>query len=601
MKHSSSIPEPKGENHSGTDLSNHNMYGLDLRNSNFDGALMWNTNLDQTRLSNASFVGADLHGARFQAAGLDGVNFDRANLSGAVLLDARVAGASFASADLRHAILRDIKDWDKISSVQNANIYEIQEAPQGFIEWAPEQGAIQEAPPPTRAEEIGARLIAFLTRIGKVLKTIGEFLELFPWHPKRVHVRVVRRGPKAIVKWRSRNVRVALLLQGASLAGAQLAGADLGGADMREIDLAGANLEGAVLGSRLNDAQLPRANLRGADISGDLRGANLRAADLSGASVSMANLGRVDLQGATLAGADVSDTSLRGANLRDADFQQTNLDDTQFHGAVLEGARLNNAKMYMAKLVDCDLAGVDLTGANLTEVDLEGATNYTEIRGISGASINRVHNAPEGFIEWAVSQGAVDESRSRSWAPADSLYLKANAERAEKREMNRASVSTHKILWPIALLGIVFFITGIGGIIGSEIMPLYRAFQMRNWEEVNCEIVLSEYSLSDESVLGIKVPIYRANVEYRYWWKGLGFLGTAFEERAMETEGDAKRFAEEFPVGREMEGFLNPSEPVQSVLVMRRFGWPDLFRSVILLICTGGGAFCLLMGFGNHE
>ena len=81
------------------------------------------------------------------------------------------------------------------------------------------------------------RIIAFFIRVGKILAELREFTEIFPWHPKKVHVRVVRRGSKAVTKWTRQNVGKSLKLENASLAGAQLAGADLGGAYFLGADL----------------------------------------------------------------------------------------------------------------------------------------------------------------------------------------------------------------------------------------------------------------------------------------------------------------------------------------------------------------------------
>ena len=55
-----------------------------------------------------------------------------------------------------------------------------------------------ERSPETPDEDIP--IIAFFIRVGKILEAIKEFTEIFPWHPKKVHGRVVRRGAKAIAK-----------------------------------------------------------------------------------------------------------------------------------------------------------------------------------------------------------------------------------------------------------------------------------------------------------------------------------------------------------------------------------------------------------------
>lgn len=449
-----------------------------------------------------------------------------------------------------------------------------------------------EQSPETPDEDIP--IIAFFIRVGKILAAIKKFTEIFPWHPKKVHVRVVRRGTKAIAKWNRRNADVTLKLENASLSGAQLAGADLGGANFFGADLSKADLRGAQLGYSIKKSNITRI------LTANLEGANLQEADLSGASIVSMTLESANLHGARMAGARLLSSTLNRADLRDADLLQADLDYAKLHEVALRGASFVNAKLFNAELVNCDLSDVDFTGANLTEADLDGTTHYREIRSISGAIIGGVRNAPEGFVEWALDNGAVDEAYGRSWVAKDSVQLEGIPQPASEKKIHDPNETRRKIIWPVGLLGILLFVTGIGAMVQSEIRPIYHAFQSRDWEEIDAEIILSEFGPSEESVLGFKVQMFRPHIEYRYRWEGRVYTGRAFKDRVMESEAATKSFAEAYPVGREMRGFLNVSNPAQSELTRRKFGSFDLLVTFMLLIVTVGGAFCIMMGFGSH-
>jgi uncharacterized protein YjbI with pentapeptide repeats len=67
---------------------------------------------------------------------------------------------------------------------------------------------------------------------------------------------------------------------------------------------------------------------------------------------------------------------------------------------------------------DADLVGSDLTGANLSHSDLGSADlrfanlsgmQWQEIKSIKSANIAGIKSAPEGFIQWALQNGAVEK------------------------------------------------------------------------------------------------------------------------------------------------------------------------------------------------
>lgn len=81
---------------------------------------------------------ADLPGTILREANLKDAYLREANLEGALLLNSNLEGAY-----LRQANLKNIKRWEKIESLKYANLYDVKNPPDGFIEWAiNEKGAV---------------------------------------------------------------------------------------------------------------------------------------------------------------------------------------------------------------------------------------------------------------------------------------------------------------------------------------------------------------------------------------------------------------------------------------------------------------------------
>jgi Pentapeptide repeats (8 copies) len=122
------------------------------------------------------------------------------------------------------------------------------------------------------------------------------------------------------------------------------------------------------------------------------------------------------LQGVRLHGANLLRCTLDGADLRMSDFSGSNLEYASLRSANLRQANLSNTNFMDADLEDADLVGADLGGANLTgtnlanadlrKVDLKGV-RWQKLRSIEGANIGGVRNAPEGFLDWAMTHKAV--------------------------------------------------------------------------------------------------------------------------------------------------------------------------------------------------
>jgi hypothetical protein len=145
----------------------------------------------------------------------------------------------------------------------------------------------------------------------------------------------------------------------------------------------------------LNEDKVP---LVGVDVSGAfLQGLRLEKANLARATLSAA-----DVRNAVLPSIDFSDADLRSANFRESSCR---------------GASFRNATLDEADFSGADLSKADFTGATLSNTDLRNANlqsiDWQHIASIKGANIDGVKSASEGFVTWAVKNGALQ-------APADS-------------------------------------------------------------------------------------------------------------------------------------------------------------------------------------
>jgi uncharacterized protein YjbI with pentapeptide repeats len=124
-----------------------NFSSADLRDADFKFA-----DFSDAELRTANFRGGHLQGADFQRADMDDAdlteaNLSGANLSGANLMDADLDGANLSGAiledaDLRNASVSNMR-WRELRSVKNANIYGVKNAPEGFVAWAKQSGAVE--------------------------------------------------------------------------------------------------------------------------------------------------------------------------------------------------------------------------------------------------------------------------------------------------------------------------------------------------------------------------------------------------------------------------------------------------------------------------
>jgi len=134
---------------------------------------------------------------------------------------------------------------------------------------------------------------------------------------------------------------------------------------------------------------------------------------LVGVDVSSAYLQGLRLEHASLVRADFSSADLRTSDLTGCDLTLANLNSANFRSAILTHAALTEADLREAdlngaNLRDADLSGAVLDGADLRLAEMQNA-RWQHIKSIKGANIAGVVDAPAGFAEWAMANGAVNQ------------------------------------------------------------------------------------------------------------------------------------------------------------------------------------------------
>jgi uncharacterized protein YjbI with pentapeptide repeats len=141
---------------------------------------------------------------------------------------------------------------------------------------------------------------------------------------------------------------------------------------------------------------------------------------------------KVDVSDAFLMGVRLPSANLARANLRATDlrmglFDQADLEYADLTFANLRKASLVKANLEYAMLADSDLNGCDLTEANCEDTDFSRADmrncelknlKWKGIKEVKGANLFGVKNAPEGFVQWAMQNGAVAIKGDAEWQAA---------------------------------------------------------------------------------------------------------------------------------------------------------------------------------------
>ncbi len=176
--------------------------------------------------------------------------------------------------------------------------------------------------------------------------------------------------------------------------------ANLSNADFSYCRLSGSNFwratlaETVFLHAELRDAKFVEANLRGAYFWG----ADLARSNFTEAKATSVDYGQASLQEGIFTGADCRGSNFVRAHLKSSSFEGAMLNFAYFENANLEGAHLNGAQLDNA----------NFSKAQLANADLEAVKGWENIRSIRSANIFHIKNPPDGFRDWALSEGAVE-------------------------------------------------------------------------------------------------------------------------------------------------------------------------------------------------
>ena len=131
----------------GVDVSGAFLQGLKLEHARLVRANLSDADVRDSDLAAADFSDANLRSANFRESNFRGALFSRSDLNDADFSDADLSDADFSGADLTNIDLRGAKlsnlRWRSIRAIKNANIFGVKDAPQEFVTWAIQHGAIQ--------------------------------------------------------------------------------------------------------------------------------------------------------------------------------------------------------------------------------------------------------------------------------------------------------------------------------------------------------------------------------------------------------------------------------------------------------------------------
>ena len=132
-----------------------------------------------------------------------------------------------------------------------------------------------------------------------------------------------------------------------------------------------------------------------------LVGVDVSGAFLQGVRLPRAGLGRANFNGVDARSGDFQKADFTSANLHSGNFRRSDL-----AGAILQDADLGEADFCRANFSGADLTGATLDGADMGDTDLANI-KWQQIKSVTGASLQQVRNAPQGFLDWAGQHGAI--------------------------------------------------------------------------------------------------------------------------------------------------------------------------------------------------
>lgn len=135
---------------------------------------------------------------------------------------------------------------------------------------------------------------------------------------------------------------------------------------------------------------------------------------LVGVDVTSAFLQGIRLQNANLLRSNFSSADLRSGNFTNCNFTLADLNSANLRVATLDHANFSQADLEDADLNGSSLVGANLSGAALDRSDLRSADlrdiQWQQIKSVKDANVAGVRNAPSGFVEWALKNGAIEQA-----------------------------------------------------------------------------------------------------------------------------------------------------------------------------------------------
>ena len=119
----------------------------------------------------------------------------------------------------------------------------------------------------------------------------------------------------------------------------------------------------------------------------------------------------------------LNNSNFINANCRCVNFIGTHLIEVNFNNANLSFADFNIRNTFVSQSIDnfpheldylptflngSNFKNAILNNANFIGSNLDNIVNWKEIKSIKGANITGIKNAPEGFREWALANGAIE-------------------------------------------------------------------------------------------------------------------------------------------------------------------------------------------------
>ncbi|MCJ8329608.1 MAG: DUF3592 domain-containing protein [Lentisphaeria bacterium] len=133
--------------------------------------------------------------------------------------------------------------------------------------------------------------------------------------------------------------------------------------------------------------------------------------------------------------------------------------------------------------------------------------------------------------------------------------------------------------WPIMLLGLIFFITGIVPL-AYAVMEIYTSFEMRHWQRADAVIISSDIKRKPS---GFKIEF-----DYSYKWKGADFTSHQKEDDDYTSKKIAEDFLKRFyQPEQKLACYLNSNAPSEVQIGKPYEDWFDCFwKTSIIAIWT---------------